>query len=543
MAKTVTFLQLSQEFGGTRFGPFQGVEVRLGSDPSRNDITLPEALGVASEHVKILKQQDGSFILAPIDRTAAVYYWRAGSSKPKQITTPMAVQSGDGFSLVTAEGPRFYIMVEIDRAAIEAAAKESQGPGMSMPNVNAKAGGVVREIKRVGMAKFFTTKIGHYAQNGWRFVSTGQMFSPVYIVLGMTMFSGWLFAGGAACTALSFNSTKGQYQEQLTNCRDQLGVVDGEDGDPTVPGLTKKILIDRTWTSTIENDQDLYKAYAENLKVIFSDPSRYEWVYSKKGSDFDKFKSALEKTGMPENLARVVAYASARPGVSRDWDVVVDSEDAEVCGRGPLALTYAQAWRLGVTNVQMDAFVDRATASSNDLEKHAEVLRKTASRIDAPTELDQDLIRTAGAQLQGGGECLYVEGTDDRTDPVELANAIQRKLGASVTAGLPRESEQYWIASRLVKLYTLDFTRPLPDELKFDAKQAPSTTMTLEQVKASRKTFAINQAAAIIARAVAIPCLATLDKETRRAPPSFMWELPNLGSCAIVKAFVEYDQI
>ena len=57
MGKTVTFLQLSPEFGGTRFGPFEVVEIRLGSDPDQNDITLPETLGVAEQHVKVLRQQ------------------------------------------------------------------------------------------------------------------------------------------------------------------------------------------------------------------------------------------------------------------------------------------------------------------------------------------------------------------------------------------------------------------------------------------------------------------------------------------------------
>ncbi len=38
-------------------------------------------------------------------------------------------------------------------------------------------------------------------------------------------------------------------------------------------------------------------------------------------------------------------------------------------------------------------------------------------------------------------------------------------------------------------------------------------------------------------------CLATLDKEIQNNPPAFMQPLPNLGHCAIVKAFVEYDRI
>jgi len=543
MAKTVTFLQLSQEFGGTRFGPFSTVEIRLGSEPSRNDITLPEALGVAVEHVKILKQQDNSFIIAPVDRTAAVFFWRQGSRKCKQIQTPMAVQGGDGFSLVTPEGPRFYLMIEKDPTAIAEAAKDSEGPGLGNL-ASGKGKGILKEIKRVGLGRVMTTRVGHLYQNVGRMIVTGQIFSPMYIVMGMTMASGWLFAGGASCTALSFNQKKGNYQAQLTNCKDQLGVDPESGGIPTVPGLTRKILINRDWQTTIEADKELYQAYAKNLRIIFAEPERYKWVYTKKSGPYAKFKAALENTGMPPDLVRVMSFAAALDGYGndRDWGMVIDSDDEEVCGRGPLNLTYAQGYRLGLTNLQLDAMVERHLAESNDIEKLKDKLTATANRIDAPTEFDSDLIDSTGANLQGGMQCIYIKGEDDRSDVKEVAAAMQRMLGASISRGLPREEEAYWIAARATKLYAMDFRRSY-DELKFDARQAPSVAMELLPVKKNRSAYAINAAAAVVARSVAIPCLATLDKEIANAPPSFMFELPNLGNCAIVKAFVEYDRL
>ena len=116
MAKTLHFLQLSNEFGGTKFGPFDTPEVRLGSDPGRNDITLPENLGVAPEHVKVLIQGDGSYIVAPVERSAAVFVWRGGARKPKELSSPIAVNAGDSFALVTPEGIRFFILAEMSDA-------------------------------------------------------------------------------------------------------------------------------------------------------------------------------------------------------------------------------------------------------------------------------------------------------------------------------------------------------------------------------------------------------------------------------------------
>ena len=128
MMREQTFLQLAPEFGGTKFGPFDHVEVRLGSDPSNSDITLPPTLGVADQHVKLIKQQDGSFIVAPVDRTAAVFHFRAGSGRPKQVLAPTAVSNGDSFALVTPEGPRFFILLEKDPRAAARSAEEAEGP-------------------------------------------------------------------------------------------------------------------------------------------------------------------------------------------------------------------------------------------------------------------------------------------------------------------------------------------------------------------------------------------------------------------------------
>ncbi len=543
MANRFTFLQLAQEFGGTRFGPFQGAEIRLGSDPAKNDITLPETLGVSPEHLKVLIQTDGSYIIAPIDRTAAVFVWRGGSRRSKQITAPMAVQSGDSFALVSQDGPRFFVQLIEKEEEARAKAEAAEGPGWKRPR-GLTGSGLWTEIKRRGLATVLTSRTGHFINNTWTFIRTGQLFAPRYIVSGMLIASGWLFAGGAGCGALSFSRAKARTQQQLTTCRDQLGITEGAEAGPTVPGLTRKILVDREWQTTIEADKDLYKAYAEQLRVIFADPERYKWVYSNKGAAFARFKKALEGTGMPPNLVRVMAYAAALPGYGqdRDWSLVPNSDDEEVCGRGPLALTYAQGYRLGLSNLQLDALVDRQVASSNDLQAQEEALVGTATRIDAATNFDRDLIRSAGAQLQGGAECLYIDGADDRDDVRAVAAQISRQLGASVSRGVPREGEPHWIAARVVRLYAMDFRRGY-DELDFDPKQAPSVAMSLQQIKKNRAQYAINQAAAVIARAVAVPCLATLDKEISGAPPSFMGELPNLGNCAIVKAFVEYDRL
>ncbi|MCA9568277.1 MAG: hypothetical protein KC656_10555, partial [Myxococcales bacterium] len=72
---------------------------------------------------------------------------------------------------------------------------------------------------------------------------------------------------------------------------------------------------------------------------------------------------------------------------------------------------------------------------------------------------------------------------------------------------------------------------------------APSVLLETRGVKPERKTFAVKGAATVMARAAAIPCLAQFDREQREVHSWFMSPPPKLGSCAILKAYVEYDRL
>lgn len=549
MARSVTFLQLAPEFGGTKFGPFESAEIRLGSDPGSNDITLPETLGVASEHVKLLRQQDNSFIVAPVDRAAPVFHYRAGVARPKQVTAPLAVQGGDSFSLVTPEGPRFIIVVESDPRAIKAAAEEASGPDWAkrlQPSAGKVGRGLMAEIKRRGFAAVLTTRLGNTGSKVWTMIRTGSIFSPVYIVSGMLMLSGWLFAGGSACTVLRLNQSKEESTSQLADCQDQLVGSKGAEGssdEPTVPELTERVLQDREWRNTLTVDGDLYAAYARSLREVLSEPQKYRWVYTTEGSAYDRFSRALATAGLPPPLVRVFAFAAASPTSDRAWTLVNDSEGAEVCGRGTLGLTYRQAYNLGLGTIQPDALVESQVAATNDIAVLESRLDATLSAANATYEYRTDMIQTTGADLQGGLACAYVDGTDDRTDLKAIANAIAAKVGTSATKNLPKQDAQYWVAARLVMFFAHDFKAHELERVAFTAGMSPSISMSAKEVKQDRRDYAIKEAARLMARAAAIPCLARFDKEKVQIPEWFLAEPPLLGNCAILKAYVEYDRL
>ncbi len=534
MARASTFLELAPEFGGTLFGPFPGPEIRLGSSPDRTDIRLPETLGVAAVHCRVVRQDDTTWLIAPVDRAAAVWFHRSSGGRPSQLDAPVAARAGDAFSLVTPEGPRFTLRIETGKSADDASGK-SHGQPPPSSNFVARFG---REIFRIGLARMITARIGASGMWLYNFVRNGTFLSPVFLVGFLTMGSGWFLAGGSSCAALGLNKTRLTAQTQLRDCRDQLGVEDGEASAPTVPGLVRTLLNDREWQATLLDDREFTAAFARELKLIFASSDRYRWAYTRDGSVVVRTRAGLQARGLPEDLVRALGWAAALPGqVEREWKVVVDSEGEEVCGRGPLALTWRQAVALGL-DTQPDALVERAVAASGDTQLWKDAIGKTTASISAPAASGSVL--AAGAELQGGLECLVVEGADDRLDPTRLANALAERIGSDAR-GLPTEQGRYWIAARLVYLGALDFRRGL-EELRLDG-QPPSVALEAAGIPKARAEFAVGFGAAIAARAVAIPCLAVLDREVSAAPPDFLGELPNLGNCAIIKAFVEYDRL
>ena len=531
MAGAATYLQLAPEFGGTKFGPFQGVEIRLGSDPGRNDIVLPEALGVLPAHVRVIRQQDGSFILGPTERTATVYIHRNDGRAPKLITTPTAMQPGDSFSLVTAEGPRFLVLVELPQKA---------GAGGSAPVAPQKAKkpgtaeGVAAEFKRLGLAKFFASKAGNFINTAWTMVKTGAIFSPRYIVAGMMMIVPLFLAGGASCAAISFKWQADAKQGEIDDLQGDLDACQGSEGgeDPTVGSLTMAILGDREWQQTLEADAAFNASYLQHLKSIFERADRFEWVFSRKKSDLTALKGRMDDS-MGESLSRVFAYIAAHPGYvpDREWGLLQENSNGDrACGRGPALMTYRQAVNLGV-NAQPDALAEPGVATSEDLEAMKSLLRKTLG--SDPREFKDDEIEHEGAGLQGGYQCLFLKGDDERMDPKAIATALGKALGTRAK-GLPEEGTDHWITARLIKYYAADFTIGYED-LEFTKSKA--ATVVVAELRESEKKFAVEMAAEVTARAVAIPCLAILEK----ADSEHLGKPPTLVQCGVLRLLVERD--
>jgi hypothetical protein len=535
MNRLQTFLQLTPEFGGTRFGPFPGPEIRLGSDPSKNDITLPEALGVLPEHVKILIQSDGSYIVAPTERTAAVHVFRGGQ-RPRHIATATALAAGDSFALVTADGPRFVVVAE------EPPRPEKKKQTAMSKMVPSKEG-LWAELKRLGFAMFFRNRIGNTIQRVWMLVKTGTIFTPRYIIAFLMMGTGAFTAIAAAIggilawfTIQDRNDQIEERERDLAECRGDAGQTE----DPTLPQLTMGILVDDEWGPSLEVDEAFRTAFLDRLRTVLQRREDYAWVYKSNSGMFRDLKRASERTWENEmaSFARVFPYVAATPGsIHRDAMFVLLPESTrpdKQCARGPARMTYMQAVNFGVVSFPT-VIVNATTAtSSTEEELRTAILGSPGVTPEARAALEggatEILNATVGSQSSAFA-CVYPAGTDDREVANDVVRALDDDLGKR-GAALPDPGSDFWITARLMKYYAGDLDYGYAD-LNFAGgpRRPPSTALDGDAVNAQAREFIIGRAAETAARAVAIPCLGQLDKENREAATELLGELPSVYRC------------
>jgi hypothetical protein len=553
MAKRLVFLQLAPEFGSTKFGPFAAPEIRLGSDPSRNDIVLPEALGIAPEHARLVKQPDESFILAPVDRTSQVYLYRADGRPPKQVTSPIAVAGGDGFSLVSQEGPRFIIVLELPK---QVAAQEAGNPALDKAKKRLSAKSFSEEIRRQGLARALATGAGQQVSGAWQFVKAGGLFRPRFIFGALVILSGWIFAGGIACSlagvGLHDRSQAGTLERCQEDLSDALGKSNEGGGDPTINTLTAKVLSSKTiglpvedWNNVLGADQVLRAAYIKRLKFIKMNPDRYSWVWRRSGdttNPYLPFRRRLDKK-IDARLARVLSYIAVSEGEDKtsEWKVVLDSNEQDSCGRGPLRMTWRQAKHLNMDGLQLDAPMDPALVGQGGEADWTGAITKTATSIGETFVPEGVTINSTDGAAEAGRQCIFVEGEDYRTDVAQLGTLFQKELDIKAK-NMPTETDRFWTATRLMKYFAADLDRTSYADIKYPSGKFPSVILEGVTLKATQSAYIINNMADVMARAALIPCLALQYPDPEKpAPPEIIGDQPTKMQCAIFMFLVDEE--
>lgn len=522
LEELAVYLRLTPEFGGTRFGPFEGLEVRLGSDPDRCHIVIPETLGVVGEHLRVIRQGPSNLIVTPAERAATVYLWKQGVRRPTQIQTPTAVRPGDAVALVTPDGPRFVI--ELDELPEELKqeredAAKRRGTGRS----RLSADSMKTELKRQAWTTILTKGPMQLLQRAMTFVKSGAIYQPRNIILGVTILAGYIFGGAMLCrgrsTSKALATTERKVDdcaERLRYCEDNSGAVEEQTFDQLVSTITRESSIG----NALERDDALREQVKKRVKYYLDHTETLDWLTKNTRQRARRVISWREAVMGQEDIdnptRKLSVWLAANPKLGRDeFSQMLDTSQNEVCVRGPLGMSWRQARNIGY-DVQPDAFHrGLADAIKEDKEREALLLQTLAmggaTKEDLPEEFETDI----QALAQGAGQhCLYITGADDRTRTGSLIRQFVRFMGVDAQ-GVPASEDRYGPVSRIARFHAADIKRVSHDSdrnalvgLDFPDQTQPSVVL---EDQATDGEQALKKTADTIALSIVVPCLLKLE--------------------------------
>lgn len=505
------YLVLSPEFGGTRFGPFEGLEVRLGSDRDRCHIVLPEAFGVAREHCKLIRQNDGSLILAPSERTAAVFAWKGDARRPQQLQTPMSLRPGDRFALVSPEGARFTV----EYAPLPAEVVAQRAKAKSRRN-NLTADGFAKEGWRLLVARLWTLGPVGLAMRGWYMLTSGALFQPRILIPLAIAAVGYMGTFASSCAAFKFKRDASVAADELDECKAREGFSSAGGGLATRSSsqLIGELLGSAQLGATLEEQGDFAGVVTSRLRALFAARDNYQWLLSETGdarSQWVKWREAVDESDKFDKTTKILLpFAAAIPRRTReDWNVQTDVLDHRTCVRGPARLSYRQGWSLGLDPVFVDAYRgDETVGFTDDEPGRLKLITDAALAAGQPAPDPAVLIESA--QLAQGREfCLFQTGEDARLRQAKTLAAFERHFGINANA-VPEVSQNEAPLARIMKLYAADKPNNRyedNDTPSLDFRNGVVTPLEEEPTKEQ----ILQRAADVVARSVGLPCMLALE--------------------------------
>lgn len=507
------YLLLSPEFGGTRFGPFEGLEVRLGSDRERCHIVLPETFGVSREHCKLIRQGDGGLILAAAERTAAVFVWKGDARRPVQIQTPTAVRPGDSFALVAPEGAKFTVELAPLPAEMAAARQKHRRGRAGLTGEK-----LAREGWRMALARVWSIGPVGMVMRGWYLVKSGTLWQPRILITAAIAMFGYMAALAGSCSALKFKADAMAVESDLEQCQEAAGFAKGLGGsgieNRSFDQLAATITGSESLGLMLQKENALRTLVEQKAKAMAGDDAAaYDWLFREGDGGQGEWIQWRERVGKSESLddvtKHVLPYAAAvRKRNPTPWNMWLDVTQKQACLRGPARLTYRQARSLGLETVQLDAFKsgDSTGLLADDVGR-AGLLLVTATAAEEPPPDPPPA--SAVAQIASGMEsCVYATGDDDRDNASKVMSALVKQLGPDASA-VPDPANNSAGMGRIIKYYAadapsnnyaggaprLDFRNGLATPLKDD----PNGEKIMEK------------AAEAVARSIVLPCMGTLN--------------------------------
>lgn len=513
------YLTLAPEFGGTRFGPFEGLEMRLGSDGDRCHIVLPPTLGVLPEHGRVIRQGPGNLILAPAERTAALFLWKKGARRPEQLATPTAIRAGDSFSLVTPDGPRFIVELdELPPEVREARQKAKSRVGVGRSRLSAESMGA--EVKRQAFTQLLVTAPAQMLQRAIVFVRSGAIYQPRNIILGITLLGGMALGGVGACKYRKKSAQVVTITREYEECRDQAGFLaergsrDFREWD--IAALAYSITGSQALGTALDQDRAFAELVTSRSRSILADPGAYAWLWDPSDSRAARFSDwrerVLETDDLDNDTRNLLIWLAARRRKGRTpWETFSDTEGDDVCGHGPLRMTYRQALHLGLS-ARADAYYRGSFEKlAEDRQKREDLLQTTvelAGTVLPEDGFESDFLR---ADSQASIGCVFVVDNDERTNIGRTLRAFRTHFG-DAAEGLPPSSDNQSALARIARYWAADAVTEDYDrgEFRFRIQGSAALSTALEPLE-NRGQWVAEKTADTVAQALVIPCIGRLN--------------------------------
>jgi hypothetical protein len=516
------YLTLSPDFGGTKFGPFEQVEVLLGSDPD-SDITIPETFGVSPEHAKVTVQDGLGVLISPVAQTTPVYIWKGDSARPKQIATPVAVKPGDSFSLVSSRGPKFTIEIDLLPEHILEERNKFKGPNVTQDQLK-------KEAKRQIWVKILTSYPGQLITTAWWMIKTGEIFRPRNIFLAATIGGGYVFGIVASCGQADTEESLEAATERIESLEEDVGLANQDNESITMSDYLEKVtgIIGLRTLLVAPEETDLNIAVREQARALLNSADSLSWLTdtserAPKRSAFMSYRSLVAgwdslDSGTRTLLAWTGLGDNWRRSGGEVWAMGRDSANETACRKGVGGISWLQASAFQINtrlDVAMTGDPTRFDIRTEDgLEFVRGAMRQYAYlRVDNADErfpiLNPENLAVAEFEearpSSGSDLCISIAGEDDRDRPNRLASALEPG-----SAGVPEDSRETPVAG-IAKFFAGDIRGVDYRGARGSGPDFSSGIVEgLGSLSSDEQAWVINQTAATIARAAILPCIAAV---------------------------------
>lgn len=579
MSGPQAYVKLAPEFGGTAFPPMDGPELRIGSSDD-NHVKVHESLGVQPQHVRLVRKSTDTFYLAPVERSAAVWLYRAGQRDPVSVTGPTVITAGDSFALATPQGVRFILMLkDVDRRKRGPAAGE-KAPAMTDAQKFAAnmQRGLLSELWRRGRAAVLTTWFGRMIQTSWYFVKTRQFLSPVYIIGFLMMASGWGFSlkscsDHKTATAAAAEQ-KAKAEAELKSCRQgrQQAEKVGMAGRMQFGALAEAIFNQPAWNKSLIWTE-MRAAMVHEIVATFEatkDPSqnasRERWFVGK-GTIYGEAFNALVAADVDPELARILAWtvvAGKEPALAKSfdgehagelWDITpTQAKPYHMCMRGLFRTTWRQANALGLKRLCEEAsFSQDETISfeglAPDMASQLIYARFNTTRdyLDQPL-LDVTFRDTISKEtiysmsIAAMGQCVASNTEDDRDSTAVVARQIADRLGAKAR-GVPAVEDPNGISGRVAMFFAMDLIHGRHKEINVTQDALGGAFNGIKEHDPDGYEMIAQRTGETLGRALAAPCALVMSGNEAKLPAAYEGKPPSSDYCAVLAARAQFKQL